>query len=116
MGNPAPTSDGLRVLLIEDSEQDAFLMAAELRRHGWEWQFHRVQDEPGLAAALQTPSWDAVISDYSLPNFGVLKALEMLQQSGLDIPFIIVSGTIGEETAVAAMKAGAHDYIMKDRL
>lgn len=116
MGNPTSTSTGLRVLLIEDSEPDALLMAAELRRHGYELQTLRVQDEAGLAAALQNQTWEAVISDYSIPGFRAMKALEMLQEKGIDIPFIIVSGTIGEETAVEAMKAGAHDYIMKDRL
>src|SRR5437763_1290151 len=109
-------SKALSVLLVEDSEKDALLIAHELRSHGFVLRFKRVQNSQGFLGALEEQPWDVVIADYSLPRFSALGALKLLQQSGLDLPFIIVSGAIGEETAVAAMKAGAHDYIMKDKL
>lgn len=109
-------SKGLSVLLVEDSEKDALLVAHELRSHGYTLQLKRVQKEEPFSTALKEQLWDVIIADYSLPQFGAMAALKLLQKSNLDIPFLIVSGAIGEETAVAAMKAGAHDYIMKDRL
>src|SRR4051812_30371523 len=109
-------SKALSVLLVEDSEKDALLIAHELRSHGYTLRFKRVQNAQGFLAALEEQSWDVVIADYSLPQFSAMGALKLLQKSGLDVPFIIVSGAIGEETAVTAMKAGAHDYIMKDKL
>jgi signal transduction histidine kinase len=109
-------SKALSVLLVEDSERDALLIARELRNHGYTLQLKRVQKEHSFVAALKDQSWNVIIADYSLPQFGAMPALKLLQNSGLDLPFIIVSGAIGEETAVAAMKAGAHDYIMKDKL
>lgn len=109
-------SKALSVLLVEDSEKDALLIAHELHNHGYTPQLKRVQKEEPFVAALKEQSWDVIIADYSLPQFGAMTALKLLQKSGLDLPFIIVSGAIGEETAVAAMKAGAHDYIMKDKL
>jgi signal transduction histidine kinase len=109
-------SKGLSVLLVEDSERDAHLIAHELRSHGYALQLKRVQKEEPFLSALKEHPWDIIIADYSLPQFGAMSALNLLQKSGLDLPFIIVSGAIGEETAVAAMKAGAHDYIMKDKL
>lgn len=109
-------SKALSVLLVEDSEKDALLIAHELRSHGYALRLKRVQDSQGFLGALEQQSWDVVIADYSLPQFSAMGALKLLQKSGLDLPFIIVSGAIGEETAVTAMKAGAHDYIMKDNL
>jgi signal transduction histidine kinase len=109
-------SKTLSVLLVEDSEKDALLVAHELRNHEYTLNLKRVQREESFANALKDQSWDVIIADYSLPQFGAMRALKLLQDSGLDLPFIIVSGAIGEETAVAAMKAGAHDYIMKDKL
>ena len=106
----------LRVLLVEDSESDALLLLRGLRRGGFEPQLQRVQTLHEMSAALRAQVWDVVISDYSLPHFSGLGALSVLKQSGLDIPFILVSGTIGEEIAVEAMKAGAHDYVMKGHL
>jgi signal transduction histidine kinase len=109
-------SKPLNVLLVEDSEKDALLVAHELRTHDFKLHLKRVQKQDGFLAALKEQSWDVIIADYSLPQFGAMAALKLLQKSELDLPFLIVSGAIGEETAVAAMKAGAHDYIMKDKL
>src|ERR1043166_8242757 len=106
----------LSVLLVEDSEKDALLIAHELRSHEYTLHLKRVQREDSFANALKDQSWDVIIADYSLPQFGAMRALKLLQDSELDLPFIIVSGAIGEEMAVAAMKAGSHDYIMKDKL
>jgi PAS domain S-box-containing protein len=109
-------SDNLRLLIVEDSEDDAALLVRTLRRAGHHPIYQRVASAEALRQALRQQQWDLVISDYTLPHFDGLKALEIIQQSYLDIPFIIVSGTINEEMAVAAIKAGAHDYVLKDNL
>ena len=106
----------LRVLLIEDREDDALLLLRSLRAGGFEPEFDRIETSQSMTAALLARSWDIIISDYSLPNFSGLEALDILKQSGLDLPFLLVSGTIGENLAVEAMKAGAHDYVMKGNL
>jgi two-component system, cell cycle sensor histidine kinase and response regulator CckA len=106
----------LRVLIVEDSEEDADLIVLELRRGGFDPIFRRVDDADSMAKALADGEWDLVLSDYSMPNFSMPEALSMVQAKGKDIPFVIVSATIGEEVAVEAMKAGAHDYILKHRL
>ncbi len=106
----------LRVLSVEDSEDDAILIMRALRRSGYKPTFERVDTAEAMVAALQEKEWDLVIADYSMPRFSGLGALSLLQQSGRELPFIIVSGNIGEEVAVGAMKAGAHDYVMKDNL
>jgi two-component system, cell cycle sensor histidine kinase and response regulator CckA len=106
----------LRVLLVEDSSDDAELIVRELRRAGYEATWERVQTADALDAALARGPWDVVISDYVLPHFSAPAALARVQQSGVDVPFIVVSGAIGEETAVQAMRAGARDYIMKGNL
>ena len=109
---PAP----LRVLLVEDSAADAELVLAQLRRGGYAPSAQRVETGDQLRAALADAAWDCVLSDYELPRFSGLEALRLLQESGQDLPFIVVSGAIGEDTAVAVMKAGAHDYVMKGAL
>jgi signal transduction histidine kinase len=106
----------LHVLIVEDSEDDALLLLHALRQGGYDPVFKRVDEAETMLSALNDHSWDLVISDYLMPRFGAPAALELLKKQGLDIPFIIVSGAVGEETAVLAMKAGAHDYIMKDSL
>ncbi len=106
----------LHVLLIEDSEVDAELLILQLEKGGYSVDHRRVDTVKKLQAALQAQSWDIVISDYSLPGFDASAALKVLQETSLDIPFIVVSGVIGEETAVSLMKAGAHDYLRKDNL
>jgi PAS domain S-box-containing protein len=109
-------STPIRLLIVEDSEDDAVLIVRELRHGGYDPTFKRVETPEAMSAALAQQSWDIIIADYSMPGFSGLAALGLLHESGLDLPFIIVSGTIGEETAVASMRAGAHDYVMKDNL
>jgi PAS domain S-box-containing protein len=111
-----PTNPHLHVLIVEDSEDDMLLMLRELRRGGYQLDAVRVETAAEMQAALDRQSWDLVIADYTLPAFSAPEALQLLQHQQQDLPFIIVSGTIGEETAVAAMKAGAHDYITKGNL
>lgn len=106
----------IRVLIVEDSEDDTLMLTRALRRAGYDPHCERVETAPAMADALATGLWDLVISDYKMPRFTALEALRTLQRSELDLPFMIVSGEIGEDTAVAAMKAGAHDYMMKDNL
>jgi len=106
----------LRVLLIEDSDDDAALVVRTLRRGGYDLTYTRVESAEAMRDALARHPWDLVISDYSMPQFSGPAALQLLHEVGIDLPFIIVSGTIGEETAVAAMKAGAHDFLMKGNL
>ncbi|HUE98218.1 MAG TPA: HD domain-containing phosphohydrolase [Anaerolineales bacterium] len=103
----------LRILVIEDSEDDARLLLRELQRGGYEVESERVETAGAMRAALTRQQWDLIICDFSLPSFSAPKALELLKKSGIDLPFVIVSGTIGEESAVSALKAGAHDFIIK---
>lgn len=109
-------STALRLLLVEDSKMDALLMTTTLERGGFRLHTHRVLQAADFERALDSESWDIIICDYNLPTFDALSALRIFQPKNLDTPFIIVSGGIGEETAVAAMRAGAHDYVMKDNL
>src|SRR6266850_16648 len=106
----------LRILFVEDSEIDVELAVGGLKRHGYEPVFARVEEAGAMAAALKGQTWDIIICDYSMPTFNGSAALKLFQETGQDIPFITVSGTLGEEAAVAMMKAGAHDYILKDNL
>jgi len=106
----------LRVLIVEDSENDARLLMRELQRGGYEVTHERVETADALSAALDRQVWDIAFGDYSMPHFNGVAALNLLRKRGLDIPFIFVSGTIGEDTAVEAMKNGANDYIMKGNL
>jgi two-component system cell cycle sensor histidine kinase/response regulator CckA len=106
----------LRVLLVEDSLDDADLTVAELRRLGYALTHERVQDEANLQRALQSASWDLVLSDWSMPSFSALAALAVVRGSGLDVPFLIVSGTVGEDAAVEALHAGANDFLVKGKL
>ena len=106
----------LRVLIVEDSEDDTQAMLRELRRGGYEVEHQRVEVRPAMQAALAQSTWDLILCDFTLPRFNARDALKILQQSGLDLPFIIISGTIGEESAVEMLKAGAHDFIVKGRL
>ncbi|MBI4266788.1 MAG: response regulator [Chloroflexi bacterium] len=107
----------IKVLVVDDSEQDAALVLRELRKAGYAPVTHkRVQSAAEMSAALDDGAWDIVLCDYVMPNFSGMAALELLHGKGLDIPFIIVSGQIGEDVAVEVMKAGAHDYILKGNL
>jgi len=105
-----------KVLLIEDSIQDAVFNLHALERGGLEVESERVETATQLKQALETKTWDFILSDYRLPGFDAVGALELYRQTGWDIPFIVVSGQIGEEHAVKLLKAGAHDYVLKDNL
>ena len=109
-----PATGPLRILLVEDSADDAVLLVQTLRRAGYEVTHRRVDTPEEMRAALEQGPWDIVLADYFMPRFSGLAALEILREKGLDLPFIIVSGRLGEDAAVEAMKAGAHDYVMKD--
>jgi len=106
----------LRVLAVEDCEDDTLLLVRLLQRGGYDVTFERVDTAAAVNAALDRQAWDIVIADYSIPGFNGLDALALCKARGLDVPFIIVSGTIGEDVAVETMKAGAHDYILKHNL
>ena len=106
----------LRVLIIEDSIDDTEILLWELRRGGFEPEWERVERGGEMVAALERRAWDVIISDFVMPGFSGLEALRLLQARGLDIPFIILSGKVGEETAVEAMRAGAHDYLLKGNM
>ncbi len=106
----------LHVLIVEDSEDDALLIIRELRKGGLVLDYRRVDSPEALQAALDDAPWDIVITDHNLPGFGSEAAIMQVRQAGYDLPIIIVSGSIGEDVAVAAMKSGAHDYIMKNNL
>ena len=106
----------LRVLVVEDSDTDTQLILSELRRGGYEVEHERVETRAALREALSRGGWDILLCDYTLPQFSAMGALTTLKESGLDLPFIVISGTVGEETAVTTLKAGAHDFILKARL
>ncbi|MFO0748470.1 MAG: response regulator [Myxococcota bacterium] len=106
----------IRVLLVEDVEQDALLIARELKRGGFDVTFERVDTPEAMSAALARQAWDLVVSDYRMPRFDAPAALALTRAHNLDLPFIIVSGTVGEDVAVASLRAGAHDYMAKGRL
>ncbi len=110
MGTP------LRLLLVEDSEDDMLLLLHALHQGGYEPIYERVQTAAAMVAALDSAVWDIIVADYCLPRFSAQEALQLLQSRGLDLPFIVVSGAIGEDTAVAIMKAGAHDFLLKENL
>lgn len=109
-------NSNLRILFIEDSENDTLLLLRELQKGGYEVEWERVQTAPDIEAALTHQSWDLIVCDYSMPSMSAPQALMILQNSGLDIPFIIISGTIGEEVAVSALKSGANDFLVKGKL
>lgn len=106
----------LRPLIVEDSEDDTQVILRELRRGGYDVTHERVETRSTMHKALSQGTWDIILCDYTLPKFSAADALQTLQQSGLDLPFIVISGTIEEESAVDMLKAGAHDFITKRRL
>lgn len=113
---PSTTRSPLRVLVVEDSEFDARILVNVLRQGGYEPKWQRVETAEQMHKALAEKEWEVVLADYNLPDFSAPEALKLLQDSKIDLPFIIISGGIGEDIAVAAMKAGAHDYFMKGQL
>ena len=106
----------LAVLIVEDSEDDFELLVRELHRSSYQVLHEHVQTEHAFRAALERRAWDVVLSDFSLPQFSALAALQVIKERQLDVPFIILSGTISEEIAVEALKAGAHDFMVKGRM
>jgi PAS domain S-box-containing protein len=106
----------LRVLLVEDSEDDALLLLRELRRGGYEPEYERVYTPEAMERALAGSAWDVIFSDYRMPQFEAPEALKMWHASDSEAPFIVVSGKVGEDVAARAIKAGAYDYVMKDNL
>ncbi len=106
----------LRILIVEDSEDDALLAIRYLERDGFDVSFERVETAEAMTAALEKQAWDIIIADYNLPTFSAPAALKLLQGTGRDIPFIVISGTVGEETAIEMMIDGANDYVMKSNL
>ena len=116
LGAFGPMSHALRVLLVEDSELDAELFLAELRRSGFETDCERVDTEAQFRDALSSAAWEMVVCDHTLPGFNSSEALRIVRESELDVPFVILSGTIGEEAAVEALKAGARDVVVKSNL
>ncbi|GIE28531.1 hypothetical protein Ait01nite_015760 [Actinoplanes italicus] len=109
-------TDAIRLLLIEDSEDDAVLVVDRLRRAGLSVDYERVETADAMAAALRDRAPDIVISDNGMPKFDAGAALRLLRDTDLDVPFIVVSGQIGEESATALMRAGAHDFVLKEKL
>ena len=104
----------LHVLIVDDSEDDTLLMVRALEKENFKLYYQRVDTAEEMSKALDARVWDLVLSDYSMPKFSGTGALALCQEKGFDVPFIIVSGRIGEEVAVEMMRAGAHDYVMKD--
>lgn len=106
----------LHVLVVEDSEDDTLLIVNELQQIGYDLSYKRVETPKAMDDALCQAGWDLIVSDYFMPRFSAPEALKLVKKAGLEIPFIIITGSVGEDIAVAAMKAGAHDYLMKDNL
>src|SRR6185503_1116008 len=106
----------LRVLNVEDRENDAELVNRHLSHAGYKLIARRVETPSALKSALLSQQWDVILCDYTLPRLDALSALEILRESGIDIPFVVISGTVGELAGVAAMRAGAHDYFLKSNL
>ena len=113
--NPAVTTE-IRLLIVDDSADDAELLSRELRKGGFEFTFELVEDAAGLSAALAATDWDIIISDHVMPQFNSFAALKLVREKSRDTPFIVISGTVGEEVAVEVMKSGANDYMLKDNL
>jgi len=106
----------LRVLIVDDSDDDTKLIIRQLQRGGYDPKWERVETYETMESAMNRQQWDVILCDYKMPHFSAHAAMKLIQDRKIDIPFIIVSGAIGEDTAVTAMKSGAHDYLMKDKL
>lgn len=109
-------SEYIRVLIVDDSEDDALLITDELREHGYDLYYLRIETPEAMTDALSNQAWDVIIADYTMPNFSGPEALHILKQTGLDIPFIFVSGTAADRTGIDMMRAGAKDFILKNNL
>jgi PAS domain S-box-containing protein len=106
----------LRILMVEDSEDDAILTLHQIKKGGYDIEYERIETADEMKTLLREKPWDIILSDYKMPHFDGMEALSILKESGRDIPFIIISGTIGEDIAVEAMRTGAQDYIMKNNV
>ena len=106
----------IHLLVVEDSSAAAEILVRAIQRDGMEVASRRVDTAQAMRAALADESWDAVLCDYVIPGFGAPEALRLLLESGLDLPFILVSGVVSEEVAVDMLKAGAHDFVLKSNL
>src|SRR5690348_8789883 len=102
--------------MIEDSEDACVLITGELHNHGYTTDWLRVDSAPAMRRALAERTWDVIIADYVVPGFDALQSLKVAQEQAKDLPFLVVSGSLGEDVAVAVMKAGAHDYVTKGNL
>lgn len=109
-------SEAIQVLIVDDSEADALLLVEEIEKEHFAVTYERVETAAEMRSALERSGWQLILCDYCMPTFDALGALETYRASDLDIPFIVVSGYMGEQTAVAVMRAGAHDYLLKDNL
>ena len=103
----------INILIVEDSEDDTRLIVQELTRAGLKFRYERVDTGPLLRAALGRETWDVILCDYIIPNFGALPALQIVEEMGAGVPVIVISGVVAEETAISVMNAGAHDFINK---
>jgi DNA-binding NtrC family response regulator len=106
----------LRVLIVDDSDVDTNLIIRKLSNEGYDPKWRRVDTAEAMKEALEREKWDVILCDYKMPLFSVHAALKIVREENIDIPFILVSGSIGEDTAMAAMKSGAHNYVMKGNL
>src|ERR1700690_2407488 len=106
----------LRLLIVEDSEDDTQLLLIALKKGGFDVTYERVTTGSAMEIELARHPWDIIVADQNLPHFTGLEALDLLKENGYDIPFFLVSGSINEELAAEAMRAGAQDYLMKDNL
>ena len=109
-------ADVLKIIMVEDSEDDADFIREEIEMAGYQLTGLRVDSADALQAALMQKDWDLILSDHSMPGFSALAALSIVHETGIDIPFLVVSGLIFEELAVSVLRAGAHDFVMKDCL
>jgi signal transduction histidine kinase len=116
VGDVPKVGDPLRVLMVDDSADDAEIVARELQRGGRPVAAQRVYDAAAMRDCLEKQGWDLVLSDWSMPTFSGAAALEVLKSTSLDVPFIIVSGTVTEELAIKAMRSGARDWVLKSKL
>ena len=106
----------LSVLIVDDSDDDVNMVIRKLRDDGYEPKWERVDTSHAMKSALERKKWDVILCDYKMPLFSMHAALNLVQEMNIDVPFILVSGVIGEDTASAAVKSGAHDYVMKGNL
>ena len=109
-------SPKLRVLYLEDNTDDFLLVQRELLKVGWALEMHQADNEHDFSRHVREGNWDIILADFNLPGYGGMAALEFVRRTGYEVPFILISGTIGEDAAVDCIRAGANDYVLKDNL